>query len=217
MEEAGFRKHQSCVDLFNTLIIILEQSAEWQTTLYLTFIDFEKAFDSLNRRLMWKTLSEYGIPQKILNLIKEMYELFRFKLLHEEKLTENFIINTCVRQGCILSPIIFLLVRDKIMRNILGGRKRGIQWNMTDKMEDLEFADDICLLARRLIDMKKKLKRLQGDAELNSNVRNAKEMRVNVTTITQKLSNTQYIFLQSLNATISFHFFSATFTLHVSA
>jgi hypothetical protein len=72
-EQAGFQKRRSCVDLINVLIIILEQSAEWQTTLYLTFIDFEKAFDSLNRRVMWKTLSEYGIPQKILNLIKEMY------------------------------------------------------------------------------------------------------------------------------------------------
>lgn len=71
-------------------------------------------------------------------------------MLHEGKLTENFIINTGVRQGCILSPIIFLLVVDRIMRKTLGGRKRGIQWNRRDKLEDLEFADDICLLVRRL-------------------------------------------------------------------
>jgi hypothetical protein len=115
-EQAGFWKQRSCVDLINTLRIILEQSAEWQTSLYLTFIDSEKAFDSLNRRVMWKTLSEYGIPQKILNLIKEMYEGFRCKVLHEGILTENFIINTGVRQGCILSPIISLLVLDRIMR-----------------------------------------------------------------------------------------------------
>jgi hypothetical protein len=54
----GCWKHRSCVGLINTFRIILEQSAEWQTTLYLTFIDFEKAFDLLNRRVMWKTLSE---------------------------------------------------------------------------------------------------------------------------------------------------------------
>jgi hypothetical protein len=52
-----------------------------------------------------------------------MYEGFRCKVLHEGKLTENFIINTGVRQGCILSPIIFLLVLDRIMRKALGGRK----------------------------------------------------------------------------------------------
>jgi hypothetical protein len=55
-EQAGFWKHRSFVDLINTLRIILEQSAEWQTTLYLNFIDFGKAFDSQ------KTVSEYGIP-----------------------------------------------------------------------------------------------------------------------------------------------------------
>jgi hypothetical protein len=103
-------------------------------------------------------LSEYGIPPKILNLIKEMYEGFRCKVLHEGKLTENFIISTGVRQGCILSPIIFLLVLDRIMRKTLGGRKRGIQWNIRYRLEDLESDDDICLLAQRLTDMKEKLK-----------------------------------------------------------
>jgi hypothetical protein len=157
----------------------LEQSAEWQITLYLTFIDFKKPFDTLNRRVMWKTLSEYDIPPKILNLIKEMYEGFRCKVLHEGKLTENFIINTGVWQGCILSPVIFLLVLDRVMRKTVGGKKRGILWNMRDILEDLGFADDICLLAQRLTDMKEKLKRLQGVVELAGltiHVRKTKEM-----------------------------------------
>jgi hypothetical protein len=49
-------------------------------------------------------------------------------------------------QGCILSPIIFLLVLDNVMRKTLGNRKKGIQWGMKDRLEDLDFADDICLL-----------------------------------------------------------------------
>jgi hypothetical protein len=91
-EQTAFWKHQSCTYLMNTLRINLAQSADWQTTLYLTFIDPEKAFDSINRRVMWKILSQYGIPQKILNPIKEMYERFRCKVLHEGKFSENFII-----------------------------------------------------------------------------------------------------------------------------
>jgi hypothetical protein len=55
-EQAGFRKHQSCVDLVNTLRIILQQSVEWQAILYVTFIDFEKAFDSLKREILCPTL-----------------------------------------------------------------------------------------------------------------------------------------------------------------
>ena len=51
-EQAGFRKHRSRVDLINTLRIILEQSVGWQTILYVTFIDFEKAFDFVKREIM---------------------------------------------------------------------------------------------------------------------------------------------------------------------
>jgi hypothetical protein len=64
-EQAGFRKHRSCVDLINTLRIILEQSAEWQTTLYLTFIDFEKAFDSLNRSHMENSMRVWHPPKDL--------------------------------------------------------------------------------------------------------------------------------------------------------
>jgi hypothetical protein len=75
-EQAGFRKHRSCVDLINTLRIILEQSVEWQAILYVTFIDFEKAFDSVNREVMWLTLQEYGIPRKIIQIIQMLYDAF---------------------------------------------------------------------------------------------------------------------------------------------
>ena len=64
-EQAGFRKHRSCVDLINTFRIILEQSIEWQAILYVTFIDYEKAFDSAKREIMWFTLQEYGIPRRL--------------------------------------------------------------------------------------------------------------------------------------------------------
>jgi len=48
-EQAVFRKHRKCFDLINTQRIILEQSVEWQAILYVTFIDFEKAFDSVKK------------------------------------------------------------------------------------------------------------------------------------------------------------------------
>jgi hypothetical protein len=64
-EQAGFRYQRSCVHLINALRIILEQSNEFQTTLYMTLIDFERAFDSTNRRITWQTLTEHGIPKKL--------------------------------------------------------------------------------------------------------------------------------------------------------
>jgi hypothetical protein len=73
-EQGGFRKHRSCVDLINSLRIILEQSVEWQAILYVTFIDFEKAFDFVKREVMWLILQEYGTTRKIIQIIKILYE-----------------------------------------------------------------------------------------------------------------------------------------------
>ncbi|CAH1266800.1 Hypp3579 [Branchiostoma lanceolatum] len=71
---AGFRKNRSCTDQITTLRIILEQSIEWNSPLYINFIDYEKVFDSLDRPALWKLLRHYGIPVKITNLIKNSYE-----------------------------------------------------------------------------------------------------------------------------------------------
>jgi hypothetical protein len=180
-EQAGFRKHRSCVDLINTLHIILEQSAEWRSTLHLTFIDSEKAFNSVNRRVMWNTVEEYGIPSKITNIMKEMHEAYECRVLHNGKLTEPIQTNAGVRQGCILSPTLFLLVLDRVMKKVVEGGRRGIQWGIHDRLEDLDYADDICLLSQSFQDMDTKLARLQKEAEiagLKINIQKTKEMRI---------------------------------------
>jgi hypothetical protein len=69
-EQAGFRQERSCVDQNATLRIIVEQTIEWQTSLCMNFIDFEKAFDSI----LWKILKHYGIPQKIISIIQQLYD-----------------------------------------------------------------------------------------------------------------------------------------------
>jgi hypothetical protein len=111
-----------------------------------------------------------------------MYEGYGCQILHEGKLTEPIQVNSGVRQGCILSPALFLLVLDGVMRKVMEKRKRGIQWGLQDRLEDLDFADDICLLSQRYRDMEIKLAKLQReeeDAGLQINVNKTKEMRIN--------------------------------------
>ena len=67
-EQVGFRKDRSCTDQIATLRIIVEQSIEWSSPLYLLFVDFEKAFDSLDREAMWRLLYHYGISDTIINM-----------------------------------------------------------------------------------------------------------------------------------------------------
>ena len=64
-QQACFRKDRSCTDQITSLRIILEQSQEWNSSLYINFLDFEKAFDSVDRGSLWKLLRHFGVPEKI--------------------------------------------------------------------------------------------------------------------------------------------------------
>jgi hypothetical protein len=136
-EEADFRMNRSCVDHINTLRIIIQQSMEWNSPLYMIFVDLEKAFDKVNRDEMQKILLKFCIPQKIVNLVQETYRDYSCQVVHNGQKSNPIKTYTGVRQGCTLSPTIFIIVMDIIMRNTVGKAKRGLQWNMYDRLEDL--------------------------------------------------------------------------------
>ncbi|CAH8567532.1 unnamed protein product [Schistosoma intercalatum] len=115
-QQAGFRKGRSCTDQIATLRIIVEQSIEWNSSLYINFIDYEKAFDSVDRTTLWKLLRHYGVPQKIVNIIQNSYDGLHCEIVHGGQLTKSFEVKTGVRQGCLLSPFLFLLAIDWIMK-----------------------------------------------------------------------------------------------------
>ena len=69
----GFRNNRSCTDHIVTLRIIAEQSLEWNSSLYITFIDLEKAFDYVDHNTLWKILRHYVIPEKFIAIIKQSY------------------------------------------------------------------------------------------------------------------------------------------------
>ena len=69
-QQAGFRWNRSRANQIASLRIIMEQSVEWNSPLYINFIDYEKVFDSEDRKTMWKLLRHYGVPKKIFSLIR---------------------------------------------------------------------------------------------------------------------------------------------------
>ena len=80
------------------------------------FIDFLKAFDSVHREAMWKILLAYGMPPKIVNMIKSMYAAQVCAVQMENGLSEWFPLDSGVRQGCLLSPILFAILIDFALR-----------------------------------------------------------------------------------------------------
>ena len=162
-EQAGFRKERSCTGHIATPRVIIEQSLDWNS-LYITFVDFEKAFDSVNLTSLWKLLAHYGIPEKIIRLIRTTYEPSTCQVVHNSSLTEPFSILTGVRQGCLLSPFLFLLAVDWIMASTIEGCQRGIQWTLSKQLADIDFADDVALLSHHHDNMQDKATSLYESA-----------------------------------------------------
>ncbi|XP_073714068.1 uncharacterized protein [Misgurnus anguillicaudatus] len=181
-QQAGFRKDRSCTDQIATLRIIVEQSLEWNSLLHITFVDYEKAFDSLDRSALWNLLRHYGVPAKIVNIIQNSYGGMTSRVVHGGKLTENFEVRTGVRQGCLLSPFLFLLAIDWIMKTTTEHTKTGIQWTPFTQLDDLDFADDLALLSHTRQQMQDKINSIAATSAqvgLNINKHKTKILKVN--------------------------------------
>ena len=98
-------------------------------------------------------------------------------MVHDGNLTQPIKSNSCVKQGCILSPTVFKLVSDSVVKNVLKGRKRGIRWGLNGRLEDLDLADVICLLSTRFRDVEIKMTRLQEEANNDGRKINAEKTK----------------------------------------
>ena len=154
-QQAGFRKGLSCCEQIFALRNIIEKCYEFQQHLEINFIDFKKAFDSMHRDSLWKIAELYGIPAKCINIIKNIYHNSSCYVKAQEGHNDYFGIETGVRQGCVLSPLLFLLVIDYIMRKAIDGAAHGMAWAQGQCLADLEFADDIALLANNRVDLRR--------------------------------------------------------------
>ena len=128
----------------NSLRIIIEQSVEWRTPLYCIFIDFSRAFDTLHHEAIWTALQCKGIPEEMIDIIRGLYRNAVGKVLHGRTLGTEFRICDGVRQGCILSPLLFNIVLDMIMKQATSNRK-VITWGVNGRLQDLDYANDICI------------------------------------------------------------------------
>ena len=146
-EQAGFRSGRGCMHQIFALQNILEKSLEWNTSLCINFIDFQRAFDSVQWERQWKIIQAYGLPPKIINLINMFYNNFECSIILGNTITEAFPVKSGVRQGCILSPILFLIKINWVLRQAISLPSCGILWTIFSHLHDLDFPDDITILS----------------------------------------------------------------------
>ena len=124
---------------------------------------------------MWKLLRHYEVPEKITNLIRNSYEGLTCRVVHGGQLTDAFQVQTGVRQGCLLSPFLFLLAIDWVMKTSTAKKRNGIQWSPWTQLDDLDFADDLALLSHTQHQMQEKTSTVsENSAKLGLNIHRGK-------------------------------------------
>ena len=145
--EAGFRKGRRTKDQIANIHWIIKKAREFQKNIYFCFIDYDKAFDCVDHNKLWKILKEMGIPDHLTCLLRNLYAGQEATVRTGHGITDWFQIGKGVHQGCILSPCLFNLYTEYIMRN--GGlyeARAGIKI-VRRNINNFRYADDTTLTA----------------------------------------------------------------------
>ena len=180
-EQAGFRSERGASEQIFALRSILEHCQEWQAPVYINFVDFSKAFDCIIRERLWDIMGQYGIPDIFFRTFKALYHQSSSCVTEGGRYSSWFEVKSGVRQGCVMSGFIFVLIMDWVMRHT-NNRKRGLRWKLTSVLEDLDYADDPALISSRFADLQEKTDRLvttAGVVGLKINPRKTKTLRMN--------------------------------------
>ena len=143
----GFRKGRGTRDQIANIHWITEKAKEFQKNIYFGLIDYPKAFDCVNHNKLWKILKEMEIPDHLTCLLRNLQAGQEATVRTGHGATDRFQIGKGVRQGCILSPCLFNLYAEYIMRNTgLDGAQAGIKIARRN-INNLRYADDTTLMA----------------------------------------------------------------------
>ena len=144
-EQNGFRKMRSCLEHIYTLSTIIKSKKKYGKPVFACFIDFSKAFDSVNRDLLWIRLLKYGVDGKFLQVLKAMYTNLQACVKLHNHLTNWFGSYIGVRQGDTLSPTLFnVFVND--LANEIKELDCGVKLK-NKTISILLYADDIVLIS----------------------------------------------------------------------
>ena len=136
-----FRKGRGTRDQIANIHRIIEKTREFQKNIYFCLIDYAKAFDCVDHNKLWKILKEMGIPNHLTCLLRNLYAGQEATVRTEHGTTDWFQIGKGVCQGCILSPCLFSLYAEDIMRNAgLEEAQAGIKIARRN-INNLRYAD----------------------------------------------------------------------------
>jgi sorting nexin-29 len=185
--QCGFRPNRSTIDQIFMMRQTMERYYEYNTDLHMLFIDFRQAFDSIYRNQLFMALESYGIPEKIIRLIKMTLSDNTSKVLVANNSSKHFNISTGVRQGDALSAALFNVALNMVLE---GTAKKG---NIVYKSKQIfAYADDIVLVTRNTPTLKELFSALETEGRkmgLRINKEKTKYMKLSFTQTRRYLQN----------------------------
>lgn len=154
-EQNGFRKDRRGEDNIYVIRELIDIYRKRDKKLILAFLDIEKAYDKINRKTLRTVIEKLGIPTKICNLIMGMYRNTKAKFIFGDIVTDWVFLKKGVRQGCVLSPLLFSMYTEELAKRI-SKENLGVGIG-NDKLGMLLYADDVVLIADELPMMQKML------------------------------------------------------------
>src|SRR5574337_369940 len=177
--QAGFRKGRGTRDQIANICWIIKEVREFQKNTYFCFIDYAKAFDCVDHNKLWKILKEMGIPDHLICLLRNLYAGQEATVRTGHGTTDWFQIGKGVCQGCILSPCLFNLYEEYIMRHAgLEETQAGIKIAGRN-INNLRYADDTTFMAESEEELKSLLMKVKEESEkigLKLNIQKTKIM-----------------------------------------
>src|SRR5574341_225029 len=152
---------------------IMEKAREFQTNIYFCFIDYAKAFDCVDHNKLWK-IQEMGIPDHLTCFLRNLYAGQEATVRTGHGTTDCFQIGR-VRQSCILSPCLFNLYAEYIMRNA-GMDEAQTEIKIAGRnINNLRYADDTTLMAESEEELKSLLMKEENEkVDLKLNIQKTK-------------------------------------------
>ena len=116
--QGGFRRGRGCTDQVFVVRQICEKYMAKGKDVYFAFMDLEKAYDRVDRGAMWSVLGMYGVDGKLLNAVKSLYDDSKACVRVGNEMSEWFPVRVGLRQGCVMSPWLFNLFIDGVVREV---------------------------------------------------------------------------------------------------
>jgi len=154
--QCGFTRGKSITDHIFSIRQIMEKYYEYYKDLFITFVNFKQAYDSVNRQQLWTVLKNFGIPGNLVKMI-EICKLNTYcKVRYQGELSPQFEVQSGLKQGDAISPILFNLVLEKVIRDISVNH----EMEMNGKNIMLVYVDDIVILGNTENDVVKVTEKL---------------------------------------------------------